>query len=147
MKTHTRTIVAVAALLVSGLALANGAADKDTQDPVERVCIDSRLVRDFDALSDRHIVVQERRDNYYLLTTKNRCIGLRHALTIGLKDTTSRICSNRVGGEIIYRDFERLQRGCWIDTIVPVENKDEARAIVDEQEQHDRQEKQDGNDG
>lgn len=122
----------------SPLAFAEDETDQPENDENERVCINSRQIDSFDGLSDKHVFVEERRNHFYLLTMKHRCTGLDHARMIGLKDATSRICSGRVGGEVIFRDMGSAVRKCFIDTIVQVENKDAARAIVDEEEQHDK---------
>jgi hypothetical protein len=134
-------VVVAATFFISLSAIADDDVKEESEDESERVCIDSRLVDNFDGLTDKHVFVEERRNQYYLLTMKHRCFGLRNAHTIGLKDTTNRICSNRVGGEVIFRDMGSGVRKCFIDTIVPAENKDAARAIVDEQEQHDKHQK------
>jgi hypothetical protein len=62
---------------------------------------------------------------------RNRCINLRNAMVIALKDTTSRICSDGFG-EIVYRDrmSSRRMQSCRIGKIEVVDSKDDARAIV-----------------
>ena len=100
------------------------------QAPDEKVCLNSNLVRNFDALSDEHIFVEERNKEFYLLTMRNRCFDLRHAHTIALKDVSSRICSDGFG-EVIYRTtltgpFE----SCFIDTVEKVDNKNAAKELV-----------------
>ena len=125
-----------------------GYADEEQQETEaqadEAVCFNTRSVRNFDGLSDQHVYINVRSDENYLLTMFNRCIGLRNAQGIAIKDNISRVCSNRIGSEIIFRgSANRLER-CRINSVVRVENKDEARAIVAEQQrnksQQDKQE-------
>ena len=106
----------------------------------EKVCISSNLVRNFDGLDDQHVFVEERSKQYYLLTMRHRCNGLRHAQAIGLKDTTSRICSGGFG-EVVFRERGIGPNSCRIEMIERVENKDEARAIIAEREQWKKQQK------
>ena len=122
-------------LLGIGTALADEhASDEATEESSEKICISSNLVRNFDGLDDQHVFVEERSKNYYLLTMRQRCSGLRNAQAIGLKDTTSRICSGGFG-EIVFRERGIGPNRCRIEKIERVENKDDARAIVAEREQ------------
>jgi len=129
-------------LLAAGLIVvmfsAFSMADEANTEKTEKICINSGLVRNFDALSDQHVFIEERGRQGYLLTMRNRCHGLRYSQVIAFKDTTSRICSSGFG-EIIYRDSGIGRMNCRIETIEPVENKDEARAIIDEREQFEKE--------
>jgi len=135
-------VVVAATFLISLSAIADDDVKEAPEDESERVCILTRNVEDFDALSNKYIVVEERRNKLFLLTMNRNCSGLRNAHTIGFKTTTARICSKRAGNEIVYSDMG-TRRTCRIDTIEPVVSKDEARAIVDEEELHDKHEKKD----
>ena len=135
MKGRFLSLIGVAVTLSIGPALADEHA---TEEEAEEVCINTNLVRNFDGLDDQHVFVEERSKDYYLLTMKRRCSGLRHANTIALNDTTSRICSGGFG-EIIFREAGIGRMTCRIDTIEPVENKDEARAIIDERKAYKKQ--------
>lgn len=112
----------------------NAAEDRTAEEP--EVCFSRRSVRNFDALSDEHVFIEERRKEYFLLTMRNRCHGLRYAQGIGINDTMSRICSDGFG-EIIYRDGGRMQR-CRIGTIERVQNKDEAKATIAERKEYEK---------
>ena len=102
----------------------------EAADSNERVCLNSRALRDFDAIDDRHVVVREGSSRYYLLTMARRCIDLRDARTIAISDATSRVCSDGFS-EIIYRDrISRRLDKCRIDTIEAVESEEDAEAIV-----------------
>ena len=131
MKTRILLASAVAVALITPQAL----ADDHEEAPVEeKICISSNLVRSFDGLDDQHVFVEERSKDYYLLTMRQRCAGLRNAQAIGLKDATSRICNGGFG-EVVFRERGIGPNRCRIDKIERVENKDEARAIVAEREQ------------
>ena len=138
MKIRILVASAVAGGLIATSAHADGHEDIAAD---EKVCISSNLVRNFDGLDDRHVFVEERTKNYYLLTMRHRCNGLRNANAIGLKDTTSRICSGGFG-EVVFRERGIGPNKCRIETIERVENKDEARAIIAEREQWKKEQKE-----
>lgn len=103
---------------------------EEASESVDKVCINSRLVKGFNALDDQHIFIEERMNEFYLITLRSRCLGLDFVHAIGFKDTTSRICSKGFG-EIVYRDrVSRQLEKCFIDTIEPVVSKDEAKEII-----------------
>lgn len=105
----------------------------------EKVCFNRRQVNSFDGLSDKHVYIKEGVNDYYLLTMRNRCTGLRDARGIGIKDTMGRICSNSFA-EIIFNDMGRVQR-CRIGTVERVQNKDEAKALIAEREDYEKRKK------
>lgn len=117
--------------------------DKDAEEAAveEKVCFNRRQVNSFDGLSDRHVYIREGVNDYFLLTMRNRCTGLRDARGIGIKDTMGRICSNSFA-EIIFNDLGRVQR-CRIGTVERVQNKDEAKALVAEREDYEKRKKED----
>lgn len=100
----------------------------------DRVCVSSRLIDNFDALTDKYVYVEARSDQY-LFTMRRRCNGLHFSNGIALKNATSRICSDGFG-EIVYRDMDRLV-SCGIDDIQVVESKEDAQAIVAQLEKDD----------
>ena len=107
----------------------------------EKACFLRRQVNSFDGLSDKHVYIKEGVNDYYLLTMRNRCTGLRDARGIGIKDTMNRICSNSFA-EIIFNDMGRVQR-CRIGTVERVQNKDEAIALVAERVDYEKRKKKD----
>lgn len=109
--------------------------DEKSADDGKKVCVNARLVDNFDALSDRYVYVEARGNDFYLFTMKGNCFGLRNAKGIALKDTTSRICSDGFG-EIVYRDMGNT-RSCRSGKIENVESKDDAKALVGQLEQDD----------
>ena len=129
-RTMNRSILVFMSVILSPAALADEHAPEESE---EKVCISSNLVRNFDGLTDQHVFVEERSKQYYLLTMRHRCTGLRNAQAIGLKDATSRICSGGFG-EVVLRERGIGPNRCRIEMIERVENKDEARAIIDEDE-------------
>jgi len=116
-----------ALLTLTAPCVADEATDKTPAK--EQVCVNSRVIRNFDGLSDQHVFIEERSKTYYLLTMTQRCFGLRNANGIAIKDTTSRVCSNGFG-EVKYRDRGTGISSCRIKTIEPVESKDQAKALV-----------------
>ena len=138
----SRFISVTLMLLGSVPALADEhASDATSEETDDKVCINTNLVRNFDALSDEHVYIEERARQGYLLTMRNKCSGLRFAKVIGFKDTTSRMCSKGFG-EIVHGESGIGRLSCRVDTIEPVESKDEARAIVDEHAQWKKERKQ-----
>ena len=127
------SILAVVPLLaINAVACGQEEADEASGEPAtERVCINIRAIRTFDAFTDQHVYVRAGSD-HYLMTMRNRCHDLRDAMGIAIKDATSRVCSDGFG-EIIYRNRMGGQRfeSCRIQTIEKVESKDEARAIAE----------------
>lgn len=105
---------------------ATGADDSN-----ERVCVNVRAIRTFDALTDEYVYVRQGSNKHFLFTMRNRCHNLRNAQGIAIKDTTSRVCSDGFG-EIVYRDRMggRRLESCRIGNIEIVESKDDAKAIV-----------------
>ena len=138
MKIRTFVISVAAVGLCAAPAFADEHAEEDAE---EKVCIHSNQIRNFDGLDDQHVFVEERSKNYYLLTMRHRCNGLRHAQAIGFKDATIRICSGGFG-EVVFRERGIGPNTCRIEMIERVENKDEARAFIAEREQWKKDQKE-----
>ena len=104
----------------------------EAEDESKQICLSVRAIRSFDALTDEFVYVKEGSSKHYLFTMRNKCFGLRNSMGIAIKDATSRVCSDGFG-EILYRDRMggRRLESCRIAEIERVENKDDARAIVD----------------
>ena len=107
-------------------------ADEEESDAI--VCIYSRNIDGFDALTDEHVFISARRDENYLFTMRRRCTGLRSAMGIAIKGTTSRVCADGFG-EIVYRDMGRRLESCRIDNIERVESKDAAKELIKQREE------------
>ena len=96
-----------------------------------KTCINTRLVRGFDALSDKHLYVEERSNKYFLLTLRSRCFNLESAHAIAFTDPMNFVCSKGFG-EVSYRDhLSGRFETCHIDTIEAVESKAHAEAIIE----------------
>ena len=102
--------------------------DAAEEEAVERICVNKRTINSFDAIDDKHVYIKATGDNHFLFTMQRRCFGLRNAMGIGIKDTTSRVCSDGFG-EIVYRDMGRME-SCRIDTIDSVASKEDAEGLV-----------------
>jgi hypothetical protein len=133
MKLIKTGMLALLLTIFGPVAVAQEEGDSDMKESEERVCISSNRVRTFDAINDNYVYVGESANRHYLLTMWNRCLGLRHAQGIALKDTTSRICSGGFG-EIVYRDRAGGGRmaSCRIGKIERLENRDQAKERVEE---------------
>mgnify|MGYP001824854983 FL=1 len=131
MKRTCSLVLTVTLLAVSPLAVSQDEGE-EIADEEEAVCINTNMVRSFDAFNDNYVYVRQGANQHFLLTMRNRCTGLRYAQGIAFKDTTSRICSDRFG-EIVYRDrsMARGLQSCRIGKIERVESRDEAKALVE----------------
>ena len=129
MKHQLSKVLGVTFFMVAAFAIAQDEAENGAEAKSEKVCVNSRTLNSFDALSDQHVFVEATGKNYYLFTMRNRCRNLDKAFGIAVSDTTSRVCSDSFG-EIIYRDMGRRFESCRIGTIEPVSSKDEAREII-----------------
>jgi hypothetical protein len=120
-------------VLASPFALGQDNGDEPAADESsERVCVNARSIRNFDAFTDKYMYVQEGSSKHYLFTMRNNCRSLRNANGIAIKDVTGRVCADGFG-EVVYRDRMSSQRlaTCRIENIERVESKDDAKAIVE----------------
>ncbi len=95
----------------------------------ERACFNARTATNFSALSNRHVYVQGRQNEHYLLTMFGTCFGLRNAFGIALSSDLTRVCSN-TSATIYYRDFGRLE-ACRVNDVESVASREAAREIVE----------------
>ena len=120
-------------LLLSSVGQIASAQDDavEGKDSNERICLNVRAIRTFDAITDKYLYVKEGSSKHYLFTMRNACHNLRDAMGIAIKDTTSRVCSDG-SGEVVYRDRMggRRLESCRIESIERVESKDDAKAIA-----------------
>ena len=138
---NTRRAIWIGLLLAFAAQFAYAQEDEgsESDEQSERVCINTRTIRSFDALTDEFVYVSGPGDTHYLLTTKHRCHNLRDARSIAFKDISTRVCSDGFS-EIVYRDrfgSGRLE-SCLIDKINRVDSKEAAEAIVQAIEESDR---------
>ena len=129
MKHYCLAAAAMAAIIAAPAYAADESDDSAENGESERVCVYTRDIDSFDALDDRHVYVDARRDQRYLFTLDGGCFGLRSANVIAISDTTSRVCSNSFG-RLTYREMGTGLRYCRIRDIEVVADKDAARALV-----------------
>ena len=125
-------MLALSALLLTAAAVPAQEEEDDAAAGEKNVCINTNLVRSFEAFDDKHVYVRQGSNQHFLLTMRSRCLGLEWAQGIGFKDTTSRICSNGFG-EIVFRDrtMGRGLQNCRIDMIERVESREAAKELVE----------------
>jgi len=124
----SQLIVLLAAVVVAPFTFAEDEAAEDA-----KVCIDTARVSNFDPLSDKYLFLEERSKNFYLITMKNNCFGLRNARVIAFKDSLRRACSDDNFAEIVVRDMGRPM-SCRIGNIERVEDKATAKALIAERD-------------
>lgn len=104
--------------------------DIESLPPVaEETCLSSREIRRFSALSDEFVLLEARRDEYYLLTLFPGCIGVRSSIEIALISDLDRVCSNSAAS-IGYRGV-RGRETCPIQRIERVEDRASAERLVE----------------
>ena len=126
---HRVLTLASAIVIVANPVVAEEAAEQAQAAESERVCVFARDIDNFDALDNRYVYVEARRDQQYLFTLDPGCFGLRSANVIAISDTTSRVCSNSFG-RLTYRERGTGLRYCRIRDIEMVADKAAARALV-----------------
>ena len=100
--------------------------------PSEAACFNRRDVRNFDALSDRFIYLQGRRDEHFLLTTDGSCFALRGAFGIAISSQMSRICSRDLA-RVSYQALGQVE-SCRIRQVERVDSKEAAERIAESRE-------------
>ena len=113
----------------------------ETEIVVKKMCVSARNIRSFNAIDDQHIYVSAYGSNkHFLLTMQRRCLGLRSANTIAVRDTSSRVCSNSFGA-IIYRQMGRGTETCNVDTVEALVSRQDAWSLIDERKRAKEKEK------
>ncbi len=100
--------------------------------PSEEACFNSRNARNFDAISNDFIYVEERRGNHFLLTMDGSCFGLRGAQGIAISNQMSRVCS-RDFARVTYRGLGQVE-SCRIRRVERVDSKAAAEQIAESRE-------------
>lgn len=126
MKTAILFLVAVA--MVGGYPSA-GESDADSVKP-EKACFRVRDVRSFDAVDDRFVYVRGVRNQHFLLTMENVCMGLENSVGVAIANGFDRVCSND-RAMITYKEFNQARR-CAILTVEEVADRDAALKLVKE---------------
>ena len=122
-------------VLIPGLVGCASSSDKVTDNFPERgneVCFNVRNFKFFDALDDQHIYVRDRgKRKHFLFTMDPGCYELRYALTIGVQNTLTNVCSNRLD-KVIYRDLGKVSKSCRIRYIEVAASKDAVKKLVED---------------
>jgi len=135
-------LMLILAMSISSAFAEEAEDDANDEESSARVCVNKRQINSFDAIDDQHVYIKATGNKHFLFTMQRRCIGLRAAQGIGIKDTMSSVCSGGFG-EIAYRDMGRRLESCRIDTIERVASKDDAKGLVEDRKQLKREEKDD----
>lgn len=102
-------------------------------------CPFRRSITGYSVIDDRHFVLESARKDY-LITLSPGCRGLHFEMAIAIKSTPAAgICVERGDRVILDNHFT-----CWIQDIERVENKKEARAIVEERTAEEEEEGESG---
>ena len=104
--------------------------------PSEEGCFNTRNARNFDALSDRYIYLEERRDNHFLLTMDGSCFSLRGANGIAISNQMSRVCSRDLA-RVSYRALGRVE-SCRIRRVESVDSREAAEQLAESREEQRR---------
>ncbi|MEQ8406401.1 MAG: DUF6491 family protein [Oceanicaulis sp.] len=119
-KTASLTALAFAAAVFSAGAAAAA------QDDGESRCVSLRNINGYQVIDDKHLILTGGASDYYLITTRTRCSGLRFGAQIGTSfGDNARLCPPMVE-YVIPDDGWR----CAIDTVVEVESVEEAEQIA-----------------
>ena len=126
-------ILVILVLPLGGCATSSEEVADESLVADERVCVSVRSINSFDAIDDEHLYIKATGNKHFLFTLSGRCIGLRSARGIAVKDTFSSVCSNSFG-EIVYRDMGRGLETCLIRNVEAVVSKDDAEGLVEDRE-------------
>jgi hypothetical protein len=146
-RTETRTRAAqgpiLAAMLLAASALAltltaapvlgAGLQDSAGQDASAQAdgdeaprCVTIRTISGYSVIDDRHLIIEGGPSRQYLVTTRQRCSGMRFGVQIGTSFTANqRICQPHME-YIIPDDGWR----CLIDTIEEVDSREQAEELI-----------------
>lgn len=127
--TASALALALAAAPVHGAALQEPAAPAETgestDDDAPR-CVTIRTISGYSVIDDRHLLIQGGPSRQYLVTTRQRCSGMRFGVQIGTSFTANqRICQPHME-YIIPDDGWR----CLIDTIEEVDSREHADELI-----------------
>lgn len=129
MRSIKAALLAVALAVTAPMAVAQDADENAVNS--DRICINVRAIRNFDAITDQYVYVREGSNKHYLFTMQRGCHYLSSALSIAITDTTSRVCNDGFG-DIVYRD--RLSGGrlesCRIENIELFSSKEDVEAVA-----------------
>lgn len=99
----------------------------------QSICLYASTMRDFSVLSSSHILIKYDRKNYYLMTMKRSCFGLRNTSRM-YPSRSSKVCGGR-RDEISFEDKLGGVETCMVDNIDHVESRDAAKALIKERKE------------
>lgn len=101
--------------------------------PPEPACFSIRNIGNFNALSNQFLLIESRRDNYFLLTLGRACFGIRNAQNIAVSNNTDRVCANSQA-KVTYARFGEVDE-CMIVQVESVADRDSAKMLVERRRQ------------
>ena len=129
-----KPLPAILFFLILGLVGCASSSDTITGNFAESssvACFNVRNFKFFDALDDQHIYVKDRgKRKHFLFTLDPGCFELRNALTIGVRNTLTNVCSNS-SDMVIYRDLGQVSKSCRIRNIELAASKDAVEKLVE----------------
>ncbi|MCH8488955.1 MAG: DUF6491 family protein [Oceanicaulis sp.] len=112
---------------VHGAALQDNGSDaraEDESDPAR--CVTIRTISGYTVIDDRHLLIRGGPSRQYLVTTRQRCSGMRFGVQIGVSfSANQRICQPHME-YVIPDDGWR----CAIDTIEEVHSREHADELI-----------------
>ena len=96
----------------------------------EAGCFSIRGIHNFSSLHDQYLYVEGRGNSHYILSMDRRCIGLRNAREIAIKNHRDRVCSNSQA-RVSYRGVGGRMNTCGIRIIEKLEDKNAARTLME----------------
>lgn len=98
--------------------------DGDDLDPAR--CVTIRTISGYTVIDDRHLLIRGGPSRHYLVTTRQRCSGMRFGVQIGTSfSDNQRICQPHL--EFVIPDDGWR---CLIDTIEEVDSREHARDLI-----------------
>ena len=133
--TIMKRLQAMFLVLILGLVGCASSSDPVTGNFAEsgnKACFNVRNFKYFDAIDDQHIYVRGRgKQKHFLFTLDPGCFELRYALTIGVQNTLTSVCSNRFD-KVVYRDLGKVSKSCRIRYIEEAASKDAVKKLVED---------------
>jgi len=97
----------------------------------QSICLHASHLSNFRTISSQHVLFRYDAKNYYLMTMKRSCFGLRDTSRM-YPSRSSKVCGGRGGVET-----------CVVDTIDYVESRDAAKALIKERKEAKKKKKDD----
>jgi len=127
-----RTLIVLFLLVLGSTTMLaeEGQEPSTSEEPkAEKACFRVRNLRGMEAVDDRFVYVRSVRDEHYLLTMDNACLGLQNSIAVAVANGYDRVCSND-HAFITYREFDRTRR-CGILNVEQVEDRVAALKLIE----------------